>query len=38
VNLARFPSASIAGNTVNFGGVTAVTPARQITFGVRWSF
>jgi hypothetical protein len=35
---ARFPSASIAGNTVNFGGVTAVTPARQITFGVRWSF
>jgi hypothetical protein len=38
VNLARFPSASIAGDTVNFGGVTAVTPARQITFGVRWSF
>ena len=35
---ARFPSASIAGNTVNFGGATAVTPARQITFGVRWSF
>ena len=35
---ARFPSASIAGNTVNFGGVTAVTAARQITFGARWSF
>lgn len=35
---ARFPGASIAGNTVNFGGVTAVTAARQITFGARWSF
>ena len=35
---ARFPSASIAGNTVAFGGVTAVTPARQVTFGARWSF
>lgn len=34
----RFPSASIAGNTVLFGGATAVTPARQITFGARWSF
>jgi hypothetical protein len=35
---ARYPSVSIAGNTVNFGGVTAVTPSRQITFGARWSF
>jgi len=35
---ARFPSAAIAGSTVNYGGVTAVTPARQITLGVRWSF
>lgn len=35
---ARYPSASIAGNAVLFGGATAVTPARQITFGVRWSF
>lgn len=35
---ARFPSASIAGNTVLFGGATAVTPARQLTIGARWSF
>ncbi len=35
---ARFPSAAIAGNTVLYGGVTAVTAARQATFGVRWSF
>ena len=35
---ARFPSARIAGNTVNFGGATAVTASRQITFGARWSF
>jgi hypothetical protein len=34
----RYPSAAIAGNTVAFGNVTAVTPARQITFGARWSF
>jgi hypothetical protein len=34
----RYPSASIAGNTVLFGGATAVTAPRQITFGVRWSF
>lgn len=34
----RFPSASIAGNAVLFGGATAVTPSRQITLGARWSF
>lgn len=35
---ARYPSVAISGNTVTFGGATAVTPARQATFGVRWSF
>jgi len=35
---ARFPSAAIAGNTVLYGGATAVSPARQATIGVRWSF
>ncbi len=34
----RFPSVGISGNTVLFGSPTAVTPARQITFGARWSF
>jgi hypothetical protein len=34
----RFPSTSISGNTVEFGNATAVTSARQITFGGRWSF
>jgi hypothetical protein len=34
----RYPSAVISGNTVLFGDATAVTPARQITFGARWSF
>ena len=35
---ARYPSVGISGNTVLFGSATAVTPARQITFGARWSF
>jgi Carboxypeptidase regulatory-like domain/TonB dependent receptor len=34
----RFPSVGIRGNTVLFGSPTAVTAARQITFGARWSF
>jgi hypothetical protein len=34
----RFPSASISGNTVEFGWPTAVISARQLTFGTRWSF
>lgn len=34
----RFPSAVIGGNTVPFGNVATVTPSRQITFGLRWSF
>jgi hypothetical protein len=38
VRNARYPSVGISGNTVLFGSATAVTPARQITFGVRWSF
>ncbi len=35
---ARYPTVSISGNTVQYGAVTAVTAARQTTFGVRWSF
>lgn len=35
---ARFPSAAIAGNTVLYGGATAISPARQVTLGLRWSF
>lgn len=35
---ARFPSVGISGNTVLFGSATAVTAARQITIGARWSF
>ena len=34
----RFPSAAISGNAVLFGSPSAVTPARQVTFGARWSF
>ncbi len=34
----RFPSAAISGNTVLFGSPSAITPARQVTFGARWSF
>jgi Carboxypeptidase regulatory-like domain len=34
----RYPSAAISGNTVLFGSATAVTSARQATFGARWSF
>lgn len=34
----RFPSVGIRGNTVLFGSPTAVTAARQITVGARWSF
>lgn len=34
----RFPSAVIGGSTVAFGNVATVTPSRQITIGVRWSF
>ncbi len=35
---ARFPSVTITGNVVDFGGATAVVAPRQITFGARWSF
>jgi hypothetical protein len=35
---ARYPTVSISGNPVQYGSVTAVTAARQTTFGVRWSF
>lgn len=35
---ARYPSTSIAGETVLFDSPTAVLGARQITFGGRWSF
>jgi hypothetical protein len=35
---ARYPSVAISGATVDFGGATAVIPARQATFGARWSF
>jgi hypothetical protein len=34
----RYPSVTISGNVVDFGDPTAVTPARQATFGFRWSF
>jgi hypothetical protein len=34
----RYPSAAISGNTVLFGSASAVTAARQVTFGGRWSF
>lgn len=34
----RYPNLSIAGSTVQFGDPTALMAARQITFGVRWSF
>ncbi len=35
---ARVPSRSISGYPVLFGDPTAVTPARQATIGLRWSF
>jgi hypothetical protein len=35
---ARNPSATISGTAVLLGGPTAVTSARQLTFGGRWSF
>lgn len=34
----RYPNRSISGNTVLFGDPTGVTPARQATVGLRWSF
>jgi hypothetical protein len=34
----RFPSTTVSGNVIDFGDPTAVTPARQATFGFRWSF
>jgi hypothetical protein len=34
----RNPSVSIGGTSVPLGGPTAVNPARQLTFGGRWSF
>jgi hypothetical protein len=34
----RYPSRSISGSTVAFGDPTAITPARQATVGLRWSF
>ncbi len=34
----RYPSVSISGTSVPLGGVTAITAARQLTFGARWSF
>ena len=34
----RYPSTTIAGETVLYGAPTGVQGARQITFGARWSF
>jgi hypothetical protein len=34
----RFPSRTISGASVAFGDPTAVTPGRQATVGLRWSF
>jgi hypothetical protein len=34
----RNPSAVVSGNTVLLGSPTAITAARQLTFGGRWSF
>jgi len=34
----RYPSATISGKSIPLGGVTAITSARQLTFGARWSF
>jgi hypothetical protein len=34
----RYPNRAISGSTVLFGDPTAVTPARQATVGLRWSF
>jgi hypothetical protein len=34
----RYPSTTIAGETVLYGAPTGVQAARQITFGARWSF
>lgn len=34
----RSPSSTISGTSVPLGGVTAITAARQLTFGARWSF
>jgi hypothetical protein len=34
----RYPSTSIAGETVQFGDPASIGTARQLTFGMRWSF
>ena len=34
----RYPSRVISGNPVLFGGPTGITPGRQVTMGLRWSF
>lgn len=34
----RYPSRTISGHSVAFGDPTAITPARQGTVGLRWSF
>ena len=34
----RYPNRAISGSTVLFNDPTAVTPARQATVGLRWSF
>jgi hypothetical protein len=34
----RYPSRTISGNVVAFDAPTAIVPARQISFGGRWSF
>jgi hypothetical protein len=35
---ARYPSATVLGNSVAYGSPTGVQLARQVTFGGRWSF
>lgn len=37
-NQTRYPSTTIAGETVLYNAPTGVQGARQITFGARWSF
>ncbi len=34
----RYPNRTISGNVVQYGGPTAITTARQVTFGGRWLF
>ena len=34
----RYPNRAISGFSVAFNDPTAITPARQATVGIRWSF